>query len=178
MKKIKLLLIAIISTSLLLVIYNFLPGTIMYYTSLWEYKVRDFDIYKDDFQTLANLAYREYNKNQKKGYFLYIDEVFEISKLNLIDMTRDDSVIVMSEKERKSLETVVAEAFQEGDGGYLSLIKVHKNQVEFETENGLYSLVYRKDRNKPKYVNNEYRKGKFKLKKILDHWYHARFVED
>lgn len=175
-KKIKSLLIMIISFSVLLGIYNFLPGTIMWYDSIWQYKVKDFDTYKDDFQTVANLAYREFNKAPIEGYFLYVDDD---PKVNLIDITRDHSIIKMNSKERESLEKIVAKAFKHGDLAYLSVIRVYKDQVEFEIENGRYSLIYRKDENKPKFMNkSSYTKGHFKLKKASDHWYHARFVED
>jgi hypothetical protein len=73
----------------------------------------------------------------------------------------------------------VEKAFHQGDMAYLSVIRVYKDQVEFEIENGHYSLIYRKDKHKPKFLNKlSYTKGHFKLKKISDHWYHARFVED
>lgn len=172
---IKSLLIVIISFCVLLGIYNVLPGTIMWYSSIWEYKVKDFDTYKSDFQTLADLAYREFSKDQIEGYFLYVEDD---PTVNLIDITRDHSIIIMNSKERESLERIVAKAFRHGDLAYLSVIRVYKNQVEFQIENGQYSLIYRKDEHKPKYVNTSLTKGHFKLKKISDHWYHARFVRD
>lgn len=176
-KKIKslitLLLIAIISFSVLLGGFNFLLGNFLW--STWEYKVKDYDTYKGDFQTIADLAYREFNKAPTEGYYLYVEDDPQV---NLIDITRDHSIIKMNSKERESLEKIVAKAFKHGDMAYLSVIRVYKDQVEFEIENGRYSLVYRRDGHKPKYVNTSYTKGYFKLKKISDHWYHARFVED
>lgn len=173
---IKLLLTAIISFSVLFGIYNLLPGTIMWYNSIWQYKVRDFDTYKGDFQIIVDLAYREFNKAPTEGYFLYVEDDPQV---NLIDITRDHSFIKMNSKERESLEKIVAKAFKHGDMAYLSVIRVYKDQVEFEIENGQYSLIYRKDEHKPKFLNeSSYTKGYFKLKKISDHWYHARFVRD
>lgn len=180
MKNIKLLLIAIISFSVLLIISPFLPGTIMYYTSLWEDKVDDFDTYKDDFQTVANVAYREFNKGQMMESYLKVNENPDGTVyLKYIDVNTEDYVEVkMSQKEQESLENIVANAFHQSDGRWLSLIRVYKNQVQFEIENGRYSLVYRKDRYKPKYLTKSYTKRTFKIKKISDHWYHARVVED
>jgi hypothetical protein len=177
-KKIKslitLLLIAIISFSVLLGGYIFLLNNFLW--STWEYKVRDFETYKSDFQTIADLTYREFNKAPTEGYYLYVEDDPQV---NLIDITRDHSIIKMNSKERESLEKIVAKAFKHGDMAYLSVIRVYENQVEFEIENGQYSLIYRKDEHKPKFLNkSSYAKGSFKLKKISDHWYHARFVED
>ena len=178
--KLKLVLISIISSSVLLLIINFLPGTIMWYTSLWENKVEDFDTYKDDFQNIANLAYREFSKGQMMYSYISVNENPDGTvDLNYIDRNTEDSVEVkMSQKEQESLEKIVAKAFHHGDGGYLDIIYVYKNQVEFVIATGQYSLVYRKDGHEPKFVNTEYTKGTFKIKKISDHWYHARFVED
>jgi len=180
MKINKSLLIVIISSSVLLIISPFIPGTIMYYTSLWEYKVDEFDTFRDDFQLVANLAYREYNKGQNMKSYLVVNENPDGTiNLEYKDVNTEDFVEVkMSQKEQESLEKIVAKAFHQGDMAYLSLIRVYKNQVEFEIENGQYSLVYRKDGNEPKYVDKGYRKRTFKVKKISDHWFHARTVED
>ncbi|WP_087999150.1 hypothetical protein [Gottfriedia solisilvae] len=179
MKKVKLLLIVIISFSLLL-ISPFLPGTIMYFTSLWEYKVDDFDTFKKDFQTIVNLAYREFNKGQMMESYIVVNENPDGTvNLEYEDVNTEDFVEVkMSKKEQESLKKILEKAFHQGDMAYLSLIRVYKNQVEFEIENGQYSLIYRKDDHKPKFVNTSYTKGTFKTKKISNHWYHARFVED
>ncbi|WP_430510844.1 hypothetical protein [Gottfriedia solisilvae] len=180
MKKNKSLLIVIISSSVLLIISPFIPGTIMYYTSLWEYKVDEFDTFRDDFQLIANLAYREYNKGQNMNSYLVVNENDDGTiNLEYEDVNTEEFVEVkMSQKEQESLEKIVAKAFHQGDMAYLSLIRVYKNQVEFEIENGQYSLIYRKDDHKPIFINTEYTKGTFKTKKISDHWYHARLVED
>lgn len=69
----------------------------------------------------------------------------------------------------------MANAFHQGDMAYLSLIRVRKNEVAFEIENGRYSLVYTTDGKKPKFTNSPHT---FKLKKISAHWYHARVVGD
>lgn len=174
------LLIVIVSTSVLLIISPFLPGTIMYYTSIWENKVDDFDTYKDDFQNVANLAYREFKKGQIMYSYINVNENPDGTVyLDYTDVNTEDFVVVkMNQKEQASLEKIVANAFHQSDGRWLSLIRVYKNQVQFEIENGRYSLVYRKDRYKPKYLTKSYTKRTFKIKKISDHWYHARVVED
>ncbi|AKG36648.1 hypothetical protein [Paenibacillus durus] len=177
---IKSVLIAIILFSVLLGIYNFLPGTIMWYESIWEYKVRDFDTYKSDFQTIADLAYREFSKGQMKDSYILVSEnsdgTVHLSYENF--KTEDMVEVTMSQREKKSLEKINANAFHQGDMAYLSVIRVYKDQVEFKIENGLYSLVNRRDGHKPKYVNTPDTKRHFKLKKISAHWYHARIVED
>ncbi|MFC4775749.1 hypothetical protein ACFO9Q_03025 [Paenibacillus sp. GCM10023252] len=180
-KKIMSLWIAFISLSVLLVIYNFIPATIMWYDSIWQYKAKDFDTYKSDFQIVADLAYREYNKGQMKSSYINVEENPDGTvNLNYENINTEDFVdITMSSKEKNSLEKIVANAFRDGDLAYLSLIRTYENQVEFEIENGHYSLIYRRDKQKPKFLNKlSYSKGHFKLKKISDHWYHARFVED
>ncbi|MEK4063935.1 MULTISPECIES: hypothetical protein [unclassified Paenibacillus] len=176
---IKSVLIAIISISLLLGGCKFLLGTLLW--STWEYKVKDFDTYKSDFQTIADLAYREFSKGQMMRSYIFVNENPDGTvNLSYESVNSEDIVEVpMSQKEKRSLEKIVAKAFRQGDMAYLSVIRVYKDQVEFEIENGQYSLIYRKDEHKPKFLNKlSYTKGYFKLKKISDHWYHAKFVED
>ncbi|MCL6574040.1 MAG: hypothetical protein K6T88_20545 [Bacillus sp. (in: Bacteria)] len=175
---IKSVLIVIISFSVLLGGCDFLLGTFLW--STWEYKVRDFDTYKSDFQTVANLAYREFSKGQIKYSFIFVNENHGGTvNLEYVNVNTEDLVeVTMSQKEKKSLEKIVAKAFHQGDMAYLSVIRVYKDQVEFEIENGRYSLVYRRDGHKPKYVNKPDTKRHFKLKKISAHWYHAKVVED
>ncbi|OKP87124.1 hypothetical protein [Paenibacillus sp. P32E] len=176
---IKSVLIAIISFSVLFGGCKFLLGNLLW--STWEYKVKDFDTYKSDFQTIADLAYREFSKGQMKSSYINVEEKPDGTvNLNYENVNTEDFVEVpMSQKEKKSLEKIVAKAFHQGDMAYLSVIRVYKDQVEFEIENGQYSLIYRKDEHKPKFLNKSSSiQGTFKVKKISDHWYHARFVED
>ncbi|RUS47308.1 hypothetical protein [Cohnella sp. AR92] len=173
----KSLLIAIISFSVLLGFNNFLPGTIMWYTSIWEYKVKNFDTYKSDFQTIADLAYREFSKGQMKSSYINVEENPDGSvNLNYKKVNSEDLIdVTMSQKERNSLGEIVKNAFHHGDMAYLSLIRVRQNEVAFEIENGHYSLVYTVNGKKPKFKNSPHN---FKLKKISAHWYHARVIED
>ncbi|AIQ14934.1 hypothetical protein [Paenibacillus durus] len=175
---IKSVLIAIISFSVLLGGCNFLLGTLLW--STWEYKVRDFDTYKSDFQTIADLAYREFSKGQMKDDYINVHENPDGTvNLKYENVNTEDFVeVTMSPKEKKSLEKIEAKAFHHGDMEYLYLIRVYENQVEFEIANGRYSLVHRRDGHKPKYVNTPDTKRHFKLKKISAHWYHAWPVED
>jgi len=167
-----------ISFSVFLGIYNYFTETFLW--SIWEYKVRDFDTYKSDFQTIADLAYREFSKGQMKRSYIFVSEnpdgTVNLSYENV--NTEDIVEVTMSQKEQESLEKIVEKAFRHDHMAYLSVIRVYENQVEFEIENGQYSLVYRRDGHKPKYVNKSDTKRHFKLKKISDHWYHARPVED
>ncbi|RUS47307.1 hypothetical protein [Cohnella sp. AR92] len=174
---ITLLLIAIISFSVLVAVFKSLLGNLLW--STWDYRVRDFDTYRSDFQTIADLAYREFSKGQMKDSYILVTENSDGSVHFSYENSKTETMVeaALSQRERTSLENIMANAFHQGDMAYLSVIRVRKDQVEFGIENGLYSLVNRRDGHKPKSVNALNTKRHYKLKKITDHWYHAWVVE-
>jgi hypothetical protein len=131
------------------------------------YIVEDFDLYYDDFQTIADVAKRyEDGNDQPRSNFLLSGYA------NGVDYLSDHGHrIELSDQELKSLINL-QKAFKCKDANFIG-IRLHGNRIAFETNNGHYTLVYSIDDSEPTYVNSPEENWEIYVTKIRNNWYHV-----
>lgn len=154
----------IITIVILIVIIFFYLGIHSWfeYISTWKYNVETFEVYREDFEVVAEFCqdYVAQNDALENERIIF---VYSFSKKELLCNWKK---IEVSEKIKKSFENVKA-AFPNKDAQFDS-ITVDKEIVYFETHNGLYSVVYSEEE-KPTLVDGV---NMGESKKIGDNWYH------
>ena len=157
---------------------KFLPILRLY---SWEERLEDQDFQenKRDLVEIAKVANNYYEENYAAKidhYYLYLsydaqNKQFELFDPLLLEENPNSNHIKLnlSKSEQVCLQNIVS-AFQNKENN-LSIIRCHKNIVEFERDRMHYALVYSFD---DKSVKQCLQKAdrKVNLKKIEKHWYH------
>lgn len=132
-------------------------------TSKWKYNVEKFETFREDFEIVAEFCqdYIGQNNDMEKERIIF---VYNFSKKELLCNWQN---IKLSEEVKKSLENVKI-AFPNKDAQFDS-ITCDEGNVYFETQNGLYSVVF-SAKGKPEYLDGV---NKGTSRKIDDNWYHV-----
>ena len=149
----------------------------MYNVECWEYKVENFEEYKQDFEAVANfcLEYledkfedsgKEYaciaycSTNDKKNHYL----------LYYAPGIENNIVIPVSEALQKNINNI-GNAFSPKKG--LDVIYCFPDKVSFAIENFRYAVVYTANGEKPNAIVFSKKDERVHTKKINHHWYHV-----
>jgi hypothetical protein len=129
------------------------------------YHISDFNLYKNDFQTIADkmLTLKDLS-NSSDGNTVWIDyeNTHVFSKLN-------GQNIEMTDKEKNAMNNV-KNAFD--NSTLLNRIMIYKNRVTFCTEGNWYAVAYMVDGSKPQFMSVPTEHFNIKVKKIEKNWYH------
>lgn len=154
-----------------LVIYTILLSSFIYFLiSLFGggnsiYCIRDFNLYKNDFQTIAVKMLTLNNiSNSSEDYTVDINY-----KNHQMILVLNDQIIEMTDKEKYIMNNV-ENAFDSSTP--LSRIQVYKNRVTFCTDGNLYAVAYMIDDSKPQFMSVPTEAFDIKVKKIEKNWYH------
>jgi flagellar biosynthesis regulator FlaF len=137
-------------------------------------KNEDFNARYEDFLTVAQVAEKYIDEAEKTGNRCLLLEYDQQSKkynLYYLIIGSKNERVELSNQEQKSLSSV-DEAFKSKDAR-LDGLRVFKNRISFETDNGQYTLVYSIDDSKPTFLNLPGKDPNFYVRKIRDHWYHV-----
>lgn len=129
------------------------------------YHISDFNLYKNDFQTIADkmLTLKDLS-NSSDGYTVWIDyeNTHVFCELN-------GQRIEMTDKEKNAMNNV-ENAFD--NSTLLNRIMIYKNRVTFCTDGNWYAVAYMIDGSKPKFMSVPTEHFNIKVKKIENNWYH------
>ena len=131
--------------------------------------VQDFNAYYKDYLAIVNVALRNKHLSiNSKECFLSADH----NKKGVF-LSYNGHLIGLSVKDRRSLSKV-DESF--GSDVTFDGVRVNKNIVSFETEQGLYSIIYFQKGYRPELLRRPPDGFKYKTVKIRSHWYHVKAV--
>ena len=134
----------------------------------WRHKA-DYNEYRNDFQTIADLVLTEYedaryDKNERMEFLIGRNG-------NDYYISNNGVILKLSDSEQKSMNNVI-KAF-EYEYSYPSEIDVRRNRVSFHITAGQYALVYSEDGSEPDYLNKPTEDTKIHVRSIDGKWYHV-----
>ena len=133
------------------------------YTSKWKYNVENFEVFQEDFQTVADFCLENVEKNPEIIYF-------NLSGNNTIYCgTKSDAQEMDVSNDIINSFRNIEHAFPDSDAK-LDVIYCADGAVYFTTHNGLYSLIC-SPTSKPTTLSGGNTEAD--TKKITDDWYHA-----
>lgn len=155
---------------IILSIILLLSGSIYFITKLYGggnsiYHISNFNLYKNDFQTIADKILTLKNlSNSSDGNTVWIDyeNTHVFCKLN-------GKKIEMTNKEKNAMNNV-KNAFDNSTP--LNRIMLYKNRVTFCTDGNWYAVAYMVDGSKPQFMSVPTEHFNIKVKKIEKNWYH------
>lgn len=129
------------------------------------YYISHFNLYKNDFQTIANkILTLKSLSNSPDDYTVWINY-----ENNQVNCNINGQNIEMTDKVKSAMNNV-KNAFNSST--LLNRIVIYKNRVTFCTEGNWYALAYVIDDSKPKFMSVPTESFKIKVKKIEKNWYH------
>lgn len=142
----------------------------------WRYCVsdKDFNAHYDDFLAVAQVAEKYNDEAEKTGNRCIMVDYDQQSMNNHLDYLTNGykSVRVdLSGQEQKSLNSIT-KAFKCKDAK-LDMLRIFKNRISFETDNGQYTLVYSINDSKPTFLNLPEKKENYYVRKIKKCWYNV-----
>jgi hypothetical protein len=158
------------TTIIVLSIILLLSGVVYFIIGLYGrgngvYYISDFNLYKNDFQTIADkmLTLNDLS-NSSEGYTVWIDyeNTNVLCKLN-------NQNIEMTDKEKSAMNNI-KNSFNSST--LLNRIMIYKNRVTFCTEGNWYAVAYMINGDKPQFMSVPTEPFNIKVKKIEKNWYH------
>lgn len=142
----------------------------------WGYCISNDDFNKSEksFQNIAELVAKysdlatnskgvcigvDYDKNSNNNYLTIISDGTKPQSISLTDREQEDLNIVDGQFKDKDAQ--------------LDTIFVYNDRISFNTQNGLYTLVYSPHDKKPTFINSPDDKTNFNVRKIKKCWYHV-----
>lgn len=162
--------IAIIAT-VIVVLLPILAHAVVFigfvHISDWKYTVDEFGAYKNHFETVADFCTEYSNDHPSDDGTCWFDYGSGNNRGEILYWSPNWEAIAAPDDVRESFEEI-ENAFQNKDA-QLEQIEPYQGCVYFETNNGLYSVVYSPNA-KPKMVD---RIHAGKAKRIEGDWYHV-----
>jgi hypothetical protein len=157
---ITLIIILLLGSSIYFIITSYGKGNIVY-------NISDFNLYKNDFQTIADKMLNVKSSLDLSDY----RTVWVAYENNQMVCKLDGQKLEMTDKEKQALNNVNS-AFTNDSTTVLNRISVYENRVTFCTEGNWYAVAYMSDGSKPKFMSAPKEHFDIKIKKIDRNWYH------
>jgi uncharacterized RDD family membrane protein YckC len=152
---------------IVLILATIFIGIICFITEMdkregFAYRIRDFDLYENDFQIVANKMLSL--KDLSDEYTLSIEYVEGDIYYNL-----EGQYIQLSDVENNAMNNIMKAFISPIE---MNRIKVYTNRVTFCTTGNWYAVVYIIDDSKPQFMSTPTENFSIKVGKIRTNWYH------
>lgn len=146
-----------------------IPFMYFSYVSKWKYKVEDFEMYKNDFESIVELTKYYFEKSDDTNKLISVGYDVNTKKYKL---WYDGTSLQLTNEQQQSLNRIVKNAFPCDLDSNFDRITCYGEYIFFGIDNGQYAVVYSSNDSRPTFLIKPDENVAYDIKKIEKYWYH------